>query len=111
QKIRLTPDRGGTFNLELGHQIPPEQLPANAEQIKFIKIQSKLLSQFHGRPMFLRAGIILPRDYERESSRRNPLWIRIGGLNTRYSSVTRLMAEKSDFRKTWLAKDTPEFIL
>ena len=110
-KLHLTPADGGTFKLELTHQIPPEQLPAETDQIKFVNLQSKLLTQFHGRQVFLRAGIILPRNYAREPLRRYPLWIRIGGLNTRYSSVTRPMAEKSDFRKTWLANGTPEFIL
>jgi hypothetical protein len=55
----------------LTHQIPPEQLPAETDQIKFVKLQSKLLAQFHGRNFF-RAGIILPRSYAREPSRRYP---------------------------------------
>jgi hypothetical protein len=111
QKVHLALARGGTCKLDLTHQIPAEPLPAETDQIKFVKLESKLLTQFHGRQIFLRAGIILPRDYDREPSRRYPLWVRIGGLNTRYSTVTRLMAEKSDFRKTWLANATPEFIL
>ena len=59
---------------------PAEQLPADTEQIKFVKIQSKRLSEFYGRPIFLRAAIVLPRDYARDPSRRYPLWVRIGGL-------------------------------
>ena len=65
EKIHLDPAQGGRWKLELTEQIPAEQLPAETEQIKFVKVQSKLLSEFYGRPIFLRAGIVLPRDYER----------------------------------------------
>jgi S-formylglutathione hydrolase FrmB len=111
QRIHFDPAQGGTWKLELTKQIPPEQLPSDTEQIKFIKFQSRRLSEFYGRPIFLRAGVVLPRDYARESSRRYPLWIRVGGLDTRYTILLGQMAEKSDFRKTWQANDTPRLIL
>ena len=111
QQIHFDPAQGGSWNLELTQQIPPEQLPPDTDQIKFIKIQSKRLSEFYGRPIFLRAGVVLPRDYAREPSRRYPLWVRISGLNGRYTGVIRQMAETSEFRKTWLADDTPRLIL
>jgi S-formylglutathione hydrolase FrmB len=111
REIRLDPARSGIVKLELSRVVPPEQLPPDTDQIKFVKLPSKLLSQFHGRPMFLRAGVLLPRDYEREPGRRYPLWVRIGGLNARYTSVSSLMAGNSDFRNTWLADDAPRLIL
>jgi S-formylglutathione hydrolase FrmB len=111
QKIHLDPAQGGNWKLELREQVPPEQLPAETAQIKFVKIQSKLLSEFYGRPIFLRAGIVLPRDYERDPSRRYPLWVRIGGLDTRYTSVLSLMGKKSELPKIWQADDTPRLIL
>lgn len=111
RKIHLDPARGGTVKLEMTRQIPPEQLPAETQFIKYVKIQSKLLSEFHGRPIYLRAGIILPRDYEREPTRKYPLWVRIGGYGARYSSISSFMDENAEFRKTWLAKDTPQMIL
>jgi len=111
QKLRLNPSRGARFPLELSRQIPPEPLPPETEYLKFIELQSRLLSQFYGRPIFLRAGLVLPRDYQRDPSRRYPLWINIGGLNARYTRAIKLMAEDSEFRKTWLAGDTPGFML
>jgi S-formylglutathione hydrolase FrmB len=103
--------RTGTVKLELTQQVPPDQLPPETSDLKFVKLQSKLLSRFHGRPIFLRAGIILPRDYEREASRQYALWVRIGGLNGHYTVVSRLMANDSEFRKTWLGENTPRLIL
>ncbi|HEY0049252.1 MAG TPA: hypothetical protein VGB68_08215, partial [Pyrinomonadaceae bacterium] len=64
QKVSLDARRGGAIKLELTKIVPPEQLPADTESVKFLKIQSPVLSKFHGRPIFLRVGIILPRDYQ-----------------------------------------------
>jgi len=110
QKVSLDAKDGGTVKLKLTSIMPPEQLPADTEFVKFLKIQSPSLSKFHGRPIFLRVGIILPRDYESDTSRRYPLLINIGGYGSKFTRVQRIMDEKSAFRKMWLADDTPRMI-
>ncbi|HEY7426039.1 MAG TPA: alpha/beta hydrolase-fold protein [Gemmataceae bacterium] len=109
--VKLDPQRGGTVKIELARQVPPQELPAEDEHVKYVKIRSELLSKFHGRPMYLRAGVILPRDYERQPERRYPLRVHIGGYGTRFTAVRAMMHEDSGFRKTWLADDTPRMIL
>ena len=42
---------------EADQAVPDETLPADTEFLRFIKLESKLLSAFHGRPIFLRAGV------------------------------------------------------
>ncbi len=110
QKVTLDAKKGGTIKLELNKVVPPEQMPADTEYVKFIKMQSPMLSKFHGRPIFLRVGIILPRDYAVDATRRYPLLINIGGYGSKFNRVQRAMDEKSSFRKTWLADDTPRMI-
>jgi S-formylglutathione hydrolase FrmB len=110
-KADLRPTLTKTIPLELNQQISPEELPTETDLVKFVKMKSDILSKFHGRPIYLRAGIILPRDYDKEPSRKYPLWVRVGGLDTRYTAVLSLMSEKSELRKTWMAKDTPQMIL
>src|SRR5262249_38424625 len=61
--VRLDPAGGGTVKLELTRAAPAEQLPADTADVKFIRLRSELLSKFHGRPMYLRASLILPRDF------------------------------------------------
>jgi S-formylglutathione hydrolase FrmB len=107
RKIKLDPKYGETIKLELTKAVPPEQMPAETEFVKFVKMQSPMLSKFHGRPIFLRAGIILPRNYERDTTRRYPLLIRIGGYGQKFTGVQRWMKE---FREQWLADDTPQMI-
>ena len=44
--------------------IPPVQVPADTAWVKRFKIQSPLLTKFWGRPIYLGATVLLPRDYE-----------------------------------------------
>lgn len=111
RKLHLDPLEGKAIPLELTERLPADPVPPDTKQIRFIKIQSRLLSEFHHRPMFLRAGLLLPRNYEQDPSRRYPLWVRIGGFNTRCGVLESLMHEGSKFRDVWEDAETPQFIL
>ena len=109
QRVHLDPRTGGTIKLSLTRSIPAEQLPSDDQYLRYVKIQSTLLTQFHKRPIYLRAGVILPKD-NGVANRRWPLRVHIGGYGSRYTSVQRLMAAGSEFRRMWLGDDTPRFI-
>jgi hypothetical protein len=111
RQLALESARSSTIRLELTEKLPAEKLPPETDQIKFIKLESKLLSDFFHRPIFLRAGVVLPRDYQREPTRRYPLWVRVGGFGGRYTGVSRLLSGLGEFRSTWQADDTPRFLL
>jgi S-formylglutathione hydrolase FrmB len=89
RKVTIDPASGFSIKLELTEQIPAEKLPGDTELVKFIKFESKLLSQFHGRPMFLRVGIALPKEITTEPDRKFPLLVRIGGYGTRFTGMGR----------------------
>jgi len=108
ESVHLDPHQGGTVKLQLTNTVSAEQHPPEDEYVRYVKIQSNLLTRFHGRPIFLRAGVILPKDYD--GQRKFPLRVHIGGYGTRYTAVQRLMARNSDFRRMWLADNTPRFI-
>jgi hypothetical protein len=110
QTFLLDPVKGGTVRLELAKAIAPEALPPDTEHVRHIKLRSELLSKFHGRPIYLRAGVILPRDFAIDRDRRYPLRVHIGGYGTRFTAVGDLMGGSSDFRKVWLADDTPRML-
>jgi hypothetical protein len=110
-RVSLDPARGGTTRLELTQQVPPERLPADSADIKYIKLPSNLLSKFHGRQMYLRAGVILPRDFAKEPTHRYPLRVHIGGYGTRFTQVANMMSSYSDFHAAWSAPGAPAMIL
>src|SRR5262249_192879 len=107
----LDPTDGHTVKLELTHVVPKEEVPDDTEYVKHIKFKSELLSQFHGRSMFMRVGVILPRDFERDKDKQYPLRVPIGGFGTRYTAVDYMMSRLSGFRRMWLADDTPRMVL
>jgi hypothetical protein len=111
QKIHLDPASGGTVKIELTEKVAPEELPAETEFVKYVKIQSDLLTKFHGRPIYLRAGIILPRSYTSTPDHRYPLRVTIGGYGERFTSARRIMNGDDDFRQAWEAADAPQMIL
>jgi hypothetical protein len=111
QLIRFDPRASGTIKLQLEAQLPPDALPSETSEVKFVRLRSKLLSEFWGRPIYLRAGVILPRDYAREPDRRYPLRVHIGGYGSRYTNVLRMMDEGSSLRRAWLAADAPRMLL
>jgi hypothetical protein len=109
QRVHLDPAQGGTIRIVLTRQVPPEAPPEETEYLKYVKIRSDLLTKFHGREIYLRAGVILPRDWAAQPSRKYPLRVHVGGYGARYTGVRRLMT--GDFKNVWLADDSPRMIL
>ncbi len=63
RRVHLDPAEGFDVKLSLTQVIPPVKVPADTAWVKHIKIQSKLLSQFWGRPIYLGAVVLLPKGY------------------------------------------------
>ena len=64
QKVHLDPAAGYDVRLSLTKVIPPVQVPADTPWVKHIKIQSEMLTKFWGRPIYIGAIVLLPKDYD-----------------------------------------------
>ncbi|MBC8139519.1 MAG: hypothetical protein H8F28_26875 [Fibrella sp.] len=73
--------------LTLSEVEPKESQPAETAALKWVKIRSDLLSKFYKRPIFLRAGVVLPSDYSEAPAKPYLLCVRIGGFHTRYTAA------------------------
>ncbi len=102
--VMIDPAKGGAVKLELTKQEPEEQLPKETESVKWVKLKSELLTKYHGRPMYLRAGIVLPPGFNKEKDRRYPLRVHIGGYGTRYTAA-RFLVDRDE------GADVPRFVL
>jgi S-formylglutathione hydrolase FrmB len=111
KKVHLDPAADGTIELELSHRLPDETLPADSELVKYLKLRSQILSDFHGRPIDLRAGVILPREFVREPDRHYPVRVHVGGYASRFTGVGAMMSAGTDFHRAWMAEDAPPMIL
>ena len=75
QAIKYKSESGFRLMLSLDQKIPPIKEPEDSKYVKHIKIQSKLLTEFWGRPMYLGAHILLPEGWETHPNVKYPLAI------------------------------------
>jgi hypothetical protein len=54
----------GTIAVVLDQEIPPITPPQDTKYIRHLKIQSELLTQFWGRPMYLSANVLVPEGFD-----------------------------------------------
>lgn len=111
-RVVVNPDRREIITFTLEDVLPDDPMPGDAGPLRFLEIPSPRLSAFHGRPMSLRAAVILPRGFDAEPDRRYPLRVEIGGFGTRAVEAARAMLQPgSPFRAAWDADDAPRFVL
>lgn len=131
---KLTVTRGGLLKLSLSETIAPITPPADTEYIKHIRIESKLLTEFWGRPMHLGAHVLLPQGFAEHPEARYPLMIYHGhfpadfdGFRTtppdpnlkpdyserfKISGYNRIVQQEAyDFYRKWTSKDFPRFLV
>lgn len=72
QKIRIDPASNDIIRLKLDQVIPPTPEAADTPFIKRVTFQSPALTKFWGRPMFLRAHVLLPRGWSDRPKTRYP---------------------------------------
>lgn len=133
-KVRLDPARAETIKISLDQVIPPVPDPPETRYIKHVRIQSKLLSDFWGTPVYLGAHVLLPHGFDEHPEARYPLIVFHGhfpytfegfredppdpDLAPDYSERFRLhgynrivQQEAYNFYKYWTAPDTPRFLI
>jgi len=119
--------------IEINLIIPPIKEPADNKYVKHVKIQSKLLTEFWGRPMYLGAHILLPEGWDTHPNVKYPLAIFHGHFPDDFSgwrttppdstlvpdTVKRfnligynkiVQQEAYDFYKKWTGPDFPRVI-
>lgn len=104
--VLFTPD----FNIRLSiaKLIPAYEIVAH-KYVKSIVIKSKYLSDFSGRPRYLKASVLLPSGYFDHAHASYPICYRAPGLNGRYDAVNHLLTDK-EFSTWWFSKSAPQVI-
>ena len=76
--IQLDPRQSQVVRISLDQEIAPIPDPPETRYVKHVKIQSRLLSEFWGRPMYLGAHVLLPEGFEQHPDARYPLVVNHG---------------------------------
>ncbi len=75
KKMVIDPKKNEKITIVLDKVIPPIPDPKDTKFIKHVKMQSTLLTEFWGRPMYLGASVLLPEGYDEHPQARYPLFI------------------------------------
>jgi len=133
-KMRLDPQRSQTIKISLDQVMPEIPDPPETKFIKHVRIQSKLLTDFWGTPVYLGAHVLLPAGFEEHPQARYPLIVYHGHFpytfegfreeppdpnlepdyNERFHlrGYNRIVEEEAyAFYKYWTASDTPRFLI
>ncbi len=134
--MEIEVEHGGKtpYRITLDQVIPPIADPPETKYIKHVKIQSKLLSEFWGRPMYLGAHVLLPEGFDEHPDARYPIMINHGhfpydftgfrpeppdeNLEPEYSKrfdldgYNKIVQEYAhDFYKQWTGPDFPRVLI
>lgn len=77
--------------------------------VKVVRIKSKYLSDYFGKPKYLKAAVLLPYSFFDHPEKTYPICYRAPGLNGRYDQVNGMIANK-EFANWWFRKDAPQVI-
>ncbi len=80
QKVNVQPNQA--IHIKLDQVIAPIVPPDDTKYIKHIRIQSQLLTEFWGRPMYLGAHVLLPEGFDEHPDVHYPLAIMHGHFPT-----------------------------
>ncbi|MEP6613853.1 MAG: hypothetical protein ABJA76_18250 [Mucilaginibacter sp.] len=133
-KIHFDPAATNEIALSITNIIPPIKDPEDTKYIKHLRIQSKLLTEFWGRPMYLGANILLPEGFDEHKDVKYPLAIfqdhfnhDMGGFSTtkpdtasmkpdtserfHITGYNRIVAQEAyDFYKQWTGPGFPRVL-
>ncbi len=134
QRLYIDPASDKTISISLNQEIGAVAPPKDTKYIKHVKIQSKLLTEFWGRPMYLGAVVLLPYGFDEHPEARYPLVVNHGhfpstfggfretppdpDLEPQYSERFRLegynriqQAHAYEFYQEWTGPDFPRFVI
>jgi len=87
--------------------VPPVEIPADTKWVKRFKFQSPTLTRFWGRPIYLGATVLLPRDYDRETTSYPVNYVQ-GHFSL---AAPYAFDEKNDFSQAWLSDAFPRLVI
>jgi len=107
RKIKIDPRNDEMITVALDQVIPPFSEEKDTKYIKHIKIQSKLLTEFWGRPMHLGAIILLPEGFEEHPQAKYPLMVYQGHFERKFDTLVAFREEPPDPEKSHEYADVP----
>lgn len=107
-KQKMEVSKSTLLNISIDKKIPDLQIEEN-NFVKFVNFKSDTLSKWWSRPMYLKASILLPNNYDKNSNKAHAIRYNIAGYGGRFTRINR--AAKNDaFMEWWKSEDAPQVI-
>lgn len=134
-KIYIDSTKNEIIKVVMDQKIAPIKEPEDTKYVKHLKVQSKLLSEFYGKPMYVGAHVLIPEGFDEHPQAHYPLMIYhghfpkdFGGFSTEppdskmdtsdYSArfgiygYNKLQKQEAyNFYKQWTSKNFPRFLV
>ncbi len=106
QKIELYGSK--SMDVVLKEKIPARKL-VDHPLVKEVILKSDTLSAWWGKPMFVKASILLPGKYGEQGERVYPIRYNVAGYGGRYTRINRI-ANNTEFMEWWTSDEAPQII-
>ena len=107
QSVSITKDQNLTVRLD---RIIPSLTLTDHKFVKGIDIRSDTLSAWWGKPVRLKASVLLPSGYFDHPEKRFPVRYNVAGYGGRYTRVNHQVREQSQFSQWWFSGEAPQII-
>jgi len=104
----VTIEDGVELEISLDHQIG-ERSVADHPLVREVDLVSDTLSAWWGRPVHLKAAVLLPGGYLEDSNKAYPIRYQVAGYGGRYTRVNQLTGD-NNFMEWWTSADAPQVI-
>ncbi len=106
QRIRIDPLSRQVVKLVADQVIPAIEIPVDNEYVQRFRFQSPTLTKFWGRPIYLGATVLLPKDYARSTTS-----YPVNYIQGHFSIASPYRFDNDpEFRKEWTRDDFPRII-
>ncbi|MCH8286213.1 hypothetical protein IIB79_06750 [candidate division KSB1 bacterium] len=110
QKITINPAGSGTYEFEVSNVIPPIEPPTDTDWVKSIKIQSDILTEFWGHPIYIGARVLLPKGYNERPNVQYPTLYYQGHFSL--GNPMRFNENGDDpVSRDWMSENFPRFLV
>jgi hypothetical protein len=106
-KVAFDPASAGAVRLVAGKAIPAIRPPGDTAMVKRFRIQSRILTTWWGRPIYLGATVLLPKGYDTHPAVRYPVNYAHGHFSL---DAPGDFGGGGPFDRFWLADATPRFL-
>jgi enterochelin esterase-like enzyme len=107
QKQKVELNKSSSLDIELTEVIGPRKIDRH-ELVREIHFKSDTLSKWWGKPVYLKASVLLPRLYKEGENKAYPVRYNVSGYGGRYTKINRLV--RSRFMNWWQSKAAPQIL-